>query len=339
MGRRSRGTYAAVAALTAITVGGLGVPAHAAEPTVVRIADYRTSAHPAGVAWLDGRVLHTAQGDTRPMPWSRAAAKNRSLRILGHTARGWLLKDFSDSAWNVWLVRGGERTRLSSTDVSEGDLVTIVTSTDHHRYAVSDFDGDATATVSVHNLRGRTLAGRTFAGDGAVLDLSGPEAVVGTTDTQRWLFDDPAHPGDGSVTDLGVDAVGASLSHDLVLVRDSQSGQVGPTSLSDPGTPTWTAAMTDPRFSPAGGRVVSRTQARSQVLEIHRVSDGALLRSFQVRYLAGETPLWADNHRFAFIGSTTGLGDRERLATCTVAGLCSAHSAVRPRDRLSIPPL
>lgn len=332
MGRHPRGTYAAIAALIAITSAAGPAEAGASAPQVVRVGNLQLSDHPAGIAWLDGRVLHTPSGATIGMPWTARAAKHRSLHIVRHTLRGWLLEDFSNSARHVWLVRDGHRTKLSSTGVSEGDVVSVVTSTDHRRYAVTDYDGDATATVTVRDLRGDVVASRTFDGDGAVLDFSGADAVIGTSGTQRWSI------GDDTVSDLGVDAVGASLAHDVLLVKDG-TGQVGPTSLSSPATPAWTAAMTQPRISPGGGRVVSRPTPGSQDLEVRALLDGSVLRQLQMRFLASEVPVWASNRAFGFIGATTGLGDLERMARCTVAGHCSAYSVVRPRDRISIPPL
>lgn len=329
-------------ALVATIAAGGALPSQAREgvtPTVVRVADLTQSSRPAGVAWLDGRVLHTAAGGTRALPWTRAAARARSLRILGHTPRGWLVKDFSDSAWNVWLVRGDHRERLSSTGVSEGDVVAVTPSTDHHRYAVTDFDGDSTALVVVRNLHGKAVASRTFDGNGAVLDFSGPEAVVGNTATQRWWIDDPEHPGSGSLTDLGADGVAASLEHDLLLVRDSGSGEVGPTSLSSPGVPSWTAPMAGPRISPDGDRIVARTDAHSLVYDVLTTSDGALEVRLQIDFPAPETPLWATDRAFVLLGATHGSGDRERLLRCTVGGHCRGQSHARARDRISVPPI
>ena len=336
---RTRGKAAATAAVLGLALSGVGTPADAGEPQVVRIRDLSTSSHAPGVGWLDGTRLHKPDGSTRSVPWGERAADKRHLRLLGGTAQGWLFKDYSDSRWNVWLLRGSTRTRLSSHGVSEGDVATIVRSGDHQRYAVSVFDGDATSYVTVHDLDGDVIASRGFDGDGAVLDFSGPEAVIGTTGTVVWSIDDPSDPGHGTVTDLGLDANGASIADDVVLARDADTGQVGPTSLSDPGPPAWTATMEKPRISPDGSRVVSRAGTGSSDLEVRRLGTGALVRSFRVRYLAAETPIWVSSRAFVFMGAAGGLGDRERLARCSLTGACAAHSVIRIRDRISVPPL
>ncbi len=336
-----RGTGAALAALAMMTAtAGVAVADGVTGPTVqqVRIRDLAAARGPAGVAWLDGRTLHTPSGGTLDLPWSAAAAEQGSLRLLGHTSGAWLVKDSDGGSWRVWAVSAGQRTKLFSVGVSEGDIVRMVLSDDHRRVVVSDFDGDATSVVSVHRANGKQVASRTFDGDAAVLDFSGPRVVLGTTDSQLWWINDPGQP-DGSVTDLGVDATGASIENNLLLVRDSSTGAVGPTPMDDPGPPSWTAPMKQPRLTPSGRRVVSRPETGSQELEVRALGNGIVLRHFEMRYLSPAGPVWADNHRFAFVGSTTGLGDRERLATCAVKGRCVAHSVVRPRDILSLPPL
>ena len=334
---------AATVALVAMIVSGIGVPAQARRgeigPSAVwQVADLSVSKRPAGAPWLDGRVLHTASGDVRTLPWTVAGARSRHLRLLGHTPKGWLVRDFSDSSWNVWRVRGPHRHKLSSTGVSEGDVVTMALSTKGTRYAVSDFDGDDSSFVVVRDLTGHKVAQRSFAGDGALLDLSRSRAVIGTTATAVWWFADPEHLGTGSVTELGVDGVTASLAHDSVLVRDGGTDDVGPTSLSAPGTPSWSAPLADPRISPDGSRVIGRNGSQPDWLDLRALSDGHLVSRIEVDHVAGQVPSWDTDHAYVVIGATNGTGDHERLVRCTAAGHCRGQSAVRPRGQISLPP-
>jgi hypothetical protein len=342
MRTRVRGTAAALAAL-ALTVAGVAATAEARKgvgPSKVwHVADLTVSQHPAGVDWLDGRVVHTATGELQALPWTEAAARSRHLRLLGHTPHGWLVKDFGGDTWNVWLSRGGHREKLSSTSVSEGDLVTVALASTGRRYAVSVFDGDAASTVAVHDLHGLTVASHDFVGDGAVLDLSGSRAVISTTDTSLWWYTDPDHAGTGSVTDLGADGAAASLANDALLVRDSFSGQVGKTTLSSPGTPDWWATIADPRISPDGFLVVGRLSHGSDLVDLHAMTNGSLLKRIEVDHLASEAPTWATSQAYVLVGATHASGDRERLVRCTAAGRCRGQSAVRPRDQISVPPL
>ena len=244
------GAGAAIAALTAITIMAGGV---AAAPTqTVRVGDLTVTHEPSGIAWLDGRRLHTPRGDVVRLPWTKKQVRTTHPRILGHRPHAWLVKDFTGDTWNVWAVSGGKRAKLFSVGIADGEEATIVVARDSRRIAVSDFDGSNSALLEVYNGRGDLVASRTFDGDGAVLDFSGPRAVVGTSDTQVWDIDSD------SLTDLGVDASGASIDNNLLLVRDSVSGEVGPTPLNNPGTPAWTARMVEPRITPGGGRLVSR---------------------------------------------------------------------------------
>ncbi|MFT3872221.1 MAG: hypothetical protein QM714_06160 [Nocardioides sp.] len=311
----------------------LGVAA-APDSTVVKVRSLPMRHRAPDVPWLAGRVLHKADGGATRLPWGKSAALQHSLRLIGRTPRGWLVKGFSGDTWTVWLVSRGKRTLLSTHSVSEGDVVGFRLAEDGQHYAARAYtDGEDGQFVGIFDLTGHRLASRLFDSDGKVLDLSGSQAVIGTTDTVIWDYEDGP---DGTVTDLGVNAAGADLGHDLLFVTDPGTGESGPTSLSMPATPSWTAAMVDPRVSPDGTNVLARTQSRGPDLVVRAVATGLVRHTFQVRWMAYPTPVWGTPRAFVLIGAN-GAASRERVVRCRLNGRCAAPSALVPEGRLSIP--
>src|SRR6476661_7530258 len=137
MTRLTRGTAGVAIALLAGVTMGPEAGAQARDGVIpaqqVQVSDLDRAGGPAGVAWLEGRRLHTPMGDTLALPWTTQAAHERSLRILGHRPHTWLVKDFSGDQWNVWAVTAGKRTKLFSVGISEGDVASIVPSRDSRR--------------------------------------------------------------------------------------------------------------------------------------------------------------------------------------------------------------
>lgn len=311
---------------------GSGHAAAVRTPVVVRPSALRIGP-PSRVRWLVDNVVHTGNGHTVTLPWTRAGARRHLVRLVGHTADGWLVRSFDGGdTWTLWSVEAGRRHAIASSSVSEGEVVGYRLSHNHRRFLVHRFDGDASTAISVRDLDNAEVDGQEFAGDAEVLAFSGPELVVGATDTQLWDVDAQ------SVDPLGVDAAGADLRHDLLFVTDPASGESGPTSLENPGTPAWTATMAQAVVSPGGGRVVSRTAPHDSLLTVRNEETGAVRVSFDVRFLASEAPVWESGRAFVFVASVGGLGDRETLVRCRVDGSCLRISAIRPRDTISLPP-
>lgn len=331
-----RGWAVAVAVVVALGLGAApeasaGAAEVAGSPVVVRPAALHRGSPPR-VAWLADNVVHTGDGRSVTLPWSRAGARRHHVTLLGHTANGWLVKSFDGGdTWTLWSVRAGKSHKITSASVSEGEIVGFALSGDRQRFLSVRFDGLDTTSISVRDLDNTQLDSRDFVDNGDVLAFSGGTLVVGTTDTQRWDVDAQ------TLTPLGVDAVGADLGHDLLFVTDSITGESGPTSLESPGTPPWTAAMAQPVVSPRGGRVLSRERPRGSLLTVRSVETGAVRASFAVRFLASEAPVWENERSFVFIASVGGLGDRETLVRCRVDGTCRRVSPIRPRDTISLP--
>jgi len=308
-----------------------GATAHAPSPIVVRPAALHRGSPPV-VPWLVDNVVHTGEGRTVTLPWTRAGARRDLVRLVGHISEGWLVKSFDGGdTWTLWSVKAGRRHAITSASVSEGEVVGFRLSDNHRRFLVHSFDGDSTTSISVRNLDNTQVDGQEFADDREVLAFSGPELVVGATDTQHWDVDAQ------SVDPLGVDAAGADLRHDLLFVTDPASGESGPTSLVGPGAPAWTAAMRQVVVAPSAGRLLSRGTSRASLLSVRNLETGTVRVSFAVRFLASEAPVWEGDRSFVFIAAVGGLGDRETLVRCRVNGSCTRVSAIRPRDAISLP--
>jgi hypothetical protein len=331
--RRRRRLAVAVATVVALGVGAApeAQAVVAGSPVVVRPAALHRGSPPR-VAWLADNVVHTGDGRAVTLPWSRAGARRHSVRLLGHTTDGWLVKSFDGGdTWTLWSVKAGKRHEITSASVSEGEIVGFALSGDRQRFLSLRDDGLDTTTLSVRELDNTQLDARDFVDHGEVLAFSGHELVVGTADTQRWDVDAQR------MAPLGVDAVGADLGHDLLFVTDPATGESGPTSLDAPGTPAWAAAMAQPVVSPRGGRVLSRERPRGSLLTVRSVATGAVRASFAVRFLAVEPPVWENDRSFVFIAAVGGLGDREALVRCRIDGTCRRVSPIRPRDAISLP--
>ncbi|MCB0909236.1 MAG: hypothetical protein KDB63_19190 [Nocardioidaceae bacterium] len=317
----SRSTHAGIAEVARV----------AGAPVVVRPGALHRGSPPR-VAWLADNVVHTGDGRSATLPWSRAGARRHHVTLLGHTTDGWLVKSFDGGdTWTLWTVKAGKRHEITSASVSEGETVGFVLSGDHQRFLSLRYDGLDTTSMSVRGLDNTQLDSRDFVDNGDVLAFSGHELVVGTADAQRWDVDAQ------SLSPLGVDAVGADLRHGLLFVTDPATADSGPTSLDAPGTPAWTAAMAQPVVSPRGGRALSRERPRGSLLTVRSVATGAVRAAFAVRFLASEAPVWENDRSFVFIAAVGGLGDRETLVRCRVDGTCRRVSPIRPRDTISLP--
>jgi hypothetical protein len=286
------------------------------------------------VRWLVGNVVHTGSGHTVEMPWTRSGARAHRLRLVGRTAHGWLVKSFDGGdTWTLWSVRHGRRHAVTSSSVSEGEVVDFRLAHNHRRFLVHRFDGDRTTSISVRDLNNAVVDTQDFDGVGDVLAFGGATVVVNVSDTQRW--DVNAQSVDG----LGVDAVGANIGEDLLFATDPVTGESGPTSLDNPAAPAWTAKMAGVEVSPGGGRVLGRNTRGGNLLTVYNRTTGAVRASFSVRFLADDAPVWESDRSFVFIAAVNGLGDREALVRCRVSGSCQRISPVQPRDAISLPPL
>lgn len=327
------GLTAGLIALSLTSVPASAVSHAAAGSDVVRPGTLAHGPH-ARVPWLIDNVVHTGAGAEVTLPWTVRKARSQSLQLVGHVPGGWLVKSFvNGDTWRLWAVHHGSRHPVTATSVTEGEEVDYLLSEHHTRVLVHLFDGDSTTVMSVRTLDDTTVDTQEFAGHADVLAFTGAEAVVGLTDTQRWDVD--AH----DVQGLGVDAAGADPAHDLLFVTDTTSGESGPTSLEDPGTPDWSAPLAQTVVSPGGGKVLARGERDGDDLVVRRVATGAERASFDVRFMTSAAPVWENNRSFVLLAYVGGLGDRVALVRCRLSGVCQRLSPIAPRDTISLPPV
>lgn len=101
------------------------------------------------------------------------------------------------------------------------------------------------------------------------------DEVTGQVNTVIW------RPGVGT-TVVGPASSGGFLQRDVFFVRTGEN-TYGPTALSAPAAPAWSATFAPLDLSPDGTRVLGTTGtlfAHRQVLQVRRMSDGAVLNSW-----------------------------------------------------------
>lgn len=299
---------------------GAGADTDAGPPIVVKVAKLDRGSH-AKVPWLHSNVVHTATGKTVTLPWKPERARDRLRSLLGHTSRGWMLRS-SDGEYmqRLWVATHKKRTSLESDGVSGGENINFFLSDDAQRYLTDGSDGESTS-MRVNTLGGAQVASRSFDYEyGWVLDFSGPRAVVGggSALAQLWTVDSD------TVEDLGTAALTADLAHDLLIAYDPESGESGPTAISAPAEPAWTAPMKEAVVSPGGGRVLSSDPDNLNLLTVRSVETGAVQVSFKIRYRFRAAPVWEDNNSFVLIAQRleNDSDGPKALVRCTLAGTC-----------------
>ncbi|QIG42762.1 hypothetical protein G5V58_08175 [Nocardioides anomalus] len=287
---------------------GLGAPA-VAEP-----------AEPPAVAYATGTVVHLPDGSSVTLPvrgrvevlgrragqWLVAvdSADDRVLAVRGRTVRQVWLHRYAEEAVGYQLRRGAAQVVESVTDRGGRTELTVF-----------DLDGDV-------------VGSRAWFDGTSVIGQDDDALYVGFWErpTLRWV------PGERS-TKVGPVAELADPDHDLLFVAtpsgdgdDEDDDQVGPTALSAPGTPAWSADFEPSAVSPDGAWVAGETYRRRALLEVRRVSDGAVV-ALPALALAGTTGVpvaWeADGDLLAVVGT----GGRRWLVRCTVTGDCERVTA------------
>ncbi len=285
------------------------------------------------VSWLAANVVHTPNGRTHTLPWTRKGAVDRDLTLWGRTPSGWVVSAFEAGVGErAWLVDGEERQLIDVVSAS-ADERTWMVARDGTALAKRTSTGGSGSVGITRISDGEPLDDRDFDGEVRLLDFSGPAVLVGTESTTLlWT------PG-GPTEDLGVLSVAGHLGHDVLIVPGETMGTVGPTTISDPGPPAWTAPLERVEVSPDGrfvlGRVTGGDHSENH-LEIRRVADGTLVASYDVRHLWRMTPQWESATSVIFLAARTGLGDVNALVRCTVKGTCTRATAWHELRALSL---
>jgi len=295
-----------VPALVALAAPLLLLPAAAADaapdPATLPVGD------PPAVTWQSGGTVHTASGKTITLPLGKAGA---AAEVLGKRGGEWIVVTPGYHP-KVLAVRGSKVRTLWKHTYDESDT--------HYTLAKGgslvaqwSFDRGGATAVAVFDLTGKVVAHRNWGGTVRLLDFVGDTMLISTrTKTQTWTV--PGKPvsaaPDASFGDLGADLLFVNVPVD----------SVGPTSLSAPGTPTWSSGTFLPqRLSPDGQYVAGLTYVTSLKVEVRRVSDGSVLPvpAFKADFDAalGWEP---DGSLLVQVRS----GGTKALVRCTMAGVC-----------------
>ena len=267
------------------------------------------------LTYLAGTTLHTPSG--------------RVIHIHLPKSTGGYAELFGRSADGGWVVQGGNGTYYdvqktgSARRFGQGDwsdlYVTRVLAADGGSMwdSVPDQADDVSifaAAVDGHRIRGADYY------DGEL------EVVLGAEGDHAWLGGKHFYLlGDDGHTTV-VDPRGASLvdvAQDLVFLREPH-GLLGPTSLSNPGTLTWTVKGFRPWAVSSNGTYVVGTGA-SKTAAVRRMSDGSLVRTLPVPFLAqqGFQLGWGDAST-VLVTVPAAHGDKSGLEACpAVSGACT----------------
>lgn len=334
----------AVTAVTAGTVGTVGGAADAAievsaaarkAPGVRRLAPGKLRrARNARIPFLqDGWV---DAGGTR---FRTRLPRQRHQVLLGRSGNGWLVANGRKGRLQVHRVRPGRAPVLVPGSRLHGGLISVRVSRDGAHLVSADFERES-STYEVRRVS-----------DGQRVDLHVTSTQVGEVPFDaadghvlmlREAGDLPPreeYAADwevgGEDRRLGSGMIAGFLRRDTAFVAAPEgTRRYGPTSISTPGEPAWSARFAPLAISPDRRLVLGtgpRLVHRRQVLQVRRMSDGKVLRQYSYGRVIRPREFWSfdgdtaqtarfeGNRRFVF---ELAAGGRARLVRCTMAGRC-----------------
>jgi hypothetical protein len=313
MSRRSRfrRSLAFVAATAALTGLALPAQAHPSAHQPTHRGGPDPSTLPLGaapkIAWQSGSTVHTASGRTVHLPLGKAGAGDQ---VLGKRDGSWIVVTPGYHA-KVLAVKGNTVRTVWKHVYDESD--THYTLSRGGDLVVEwNFDRSGFTAVTVFDLRGKVVAQHSWTTSVYLLDFAGDTLLVSGRKTARWEL--PGKP-----VRVAPGATYGNLGSDLLFV-DLPNDAVGPTPLSAPETPPWSATEWSPEsVSTDGGYAAGLSFVSRLKLEVHKVSDGTLapVPAFRADF---DTPIaWEpDGSLLVEVKSSQG----HALARCTMAGSC-----------------
>ena len=261
---------------------------------------------PPAVTWQSGATVHLPSGKTISLPLGKAGA---GYQVLGRRRGEWIVVVPGYDA-KVLAVRG-TKVRTVWKHVYDEAATDYYLARGGTRVAEVNYDRSGSTEIVVFDLHGKVVAQRSWAGGVSMLDFTGDTLLLsGRKATSRWAL--PGKP-----VPVGPEASYADPAGDLLFV-DVSDDTVGLTSLSAPGTPTWTADDFIPlSVSPDAAYVAGLDYTHKLKLVVRRMTDGAVqpLPAFRAGF---ETALaWeADGALLLSAKSSSG----QLLVRCTVTG-------------------
>lgn len=252
---------------------------------------------------LVGTELRLANGDVERLP----AGAGRWPVLLGTSPRGWVLA----SGRTFRLVGPDGRVEKIGGRNTSDLYVTETLSDDGTRTVSAAIDRAGGLSVKVRDLDGEVVLNGWYSYvSGDVLDAADGQVYVGgrgglrvveeSTDTVTRLLRRPV-----AIVDAARDTV--------FVGGRAAPGRMGPTSLTDPGRPSWRARFEPVAVSPDGRHVVGREGT------VRAMADGRVVR---------RVPVPAAGAEFRYLGWGSG---REVLLERTAHGRSTLVSCAVPR--------
>jgi hypothetical protein len=289
----------------AVAAAALLVPGAATagpDPATLPVGD------PPAVTWQSGTTVHTASGKVVTLPFGKAGA---GYQVLGKRGGEWIVVVPGYDA-RVLAVKG-TKVRTVWKHVYDESATYYTLAKGGSLVAEWNYDRGGATGVAVFGLHGKVVAQRNWGGTVQLLDFSGSTMLISKgKKTQTWTV--PGKP-----VAVGPGAVLGDLAADLLFL-DLPGDATGPTSLSVPGTPTWSSTEFIPRaLSPDGQYVAGLSYTTTGRFQVRKVSDGTVLPVPAFRYIYGSALAWEPDNSVLFEVKTS---SGRALVRCTLTGVC-----------------
>ncbi len=308
-------------------------PSRTIAPSALRRGD------DTSIAFMQDGVIH-ADGRTLAI---RTPVNGEQRQLLGESRRGWLVAVRKGYLSRVVALRAGhapvELRRTRTTSYGQGDSsIGWLLSRDGEMLISTSYDRGG-STRHVQDLDGKGLANSYTGGFFTPFDADAGHIASYAENTFYRLRVVDWVPRT-SKTRIATNASFVSLRDDLMFVRTS-GRQYGPSPISAPTTPAWSAPFQPLAISPDGataaGLRISRSGFNSPaVLDVRRMSDGTLLDSivfgpritqdtWSITAQHEQTVAWEDDDTYVF---QLGQARDAVLVRCTLARRCEGASDV-----------
>ena len=322
--------------LTLASVAGAAEEGEAvhADPRLPSTVSVKLSSLPRGpharLPYLVGRDLHLANGTLRTLPFTKAQA--RDLVLAGRTAKGWVVGADPSPGYDFVLVKGQRKKFIHRPDADDGTADWRL-NRGRTRLLVAYSDRGDASRFFVHQLDGRRAARVQLNVQIQPLEFANGRMIFSqATRTRRWRANV------GFTTLVTQPSALADAPHDLLFTADPQGGGYGPTPLSVPSAPDWSASFLPVDVSPDGTRVAGhqlRSGAPTRRIDVRRVSDGKRLASFDPG--VSTTLRWEDDKHLVWTDYLSGRSSRHALVRCSLAGDCERITALVKRNAFHFP--
>lgn len=322
----------------------VAAPAAPVAPVAAAVEDIDPSALVRGA---DAKVPYLQDGVIR--------AHGRSLKVglkgeggrqvmLGTAGKDRLVATAIDGYVKVHRIRRGKKPRLvlkAKESYNPSRSVGVRLSRGGKYLYWTELNRGGTMTTGRRVADGTPIALEDPVGGDAPFDAAGRRVLqagsAGAENARRpatYIWTAPLTGEGGTDTLLAPRAAsGGFLTRDVVFLRTTAKGLFGPTSISSPGTPAWSARFTPLDLSPNGRRVLGvatdKVKGRD-VLQLRRMSDGKVLRSWAYGPAVGtsgvgkeQSARFESDSRVVFEVTRAG---RSALVRCRTTGRCTRAS-------------